>query len=321
MTVIKKKLAFITIVYWFLLLYIIAALIWWFVSLEKQNQLMTTLRLSELKKDDPDYYSKYLTIQDASKRKTTQFVGEGITFFVLIMLGAVFVYRAVRKQIRLSQQQQNFMMAITHELKTPIAVTQLNLQTILKRALEPDKQQKLIENTLQETERLNELCNNILFAAQLDAGSINQEKEIVDFSEVVSNSVDSFRRRFSNANLEKHITEGITIEGDRISLEMLVNNLVENAIKYSPKGGPIRINLSKEKHVVFCVADEGTGIPPTEKKKIFDKFYRMGDEITRKAKGTGLGLYICKRIAANHNATISAEDNQPSGTIMKIIFV
>ncbi|MFX9696122.1 histidine kinase dimerization/phospho-acceptor domain-containing protein, partial [Acinetobacter baumannii] len=82
-------------------------------------------------------------------------VGEGVTFLALIIIGAVFVFRATRRQLKLSQQQQNFMMAVTHELKTPIAITQLNLETLQKRKLEEDKQQKLISNTLQEARRLN----------------------------------------------------------------------------------------------------------------------------------------------------------------------
>ena len=141
---VKKKFLLITIVYWFLLLYMIAALIWWFVALNHQNNDMADLRLAELNKDDPAYLNKVEKINDAQQRKITQYIGEGTTFLALILIGAVFVYRAARKQIKLSAQQQNFMMAVTHELKTPIAITQLNLETLQKRKLEEDKQQKLI---------------------------------------------------------------------------------------------------------------------------------------------------------------------------------
>lgn len=110
----KQRLAFITLVYWFLLIYIIAALVWWFISLEKQNDLMYSYRLTELNKDDPSYSQKISQLDEDRKRKTAQYVGEGSTFLLLILLGAVFVYRATRKQIKLSQQQQNFMMAVTH---------------------------------------------------------------------------------------------------------------------------------------------------------------------------------------------------------------
>ena len=320
MTTAKTKLLRISAVYWVLLLYIIAALIWWFVSLERQNKQMINLRFSELKKDDPEYFQKYVTIEDAGKRKTAQYIGEGVTFLVLILVGAGFVFRAVRREIKLSQQQQNFMMAITHELKTPIAITRLNLDTILKRHLDPEKQNKLLENTLQETDRLNELCNNVLFAAQLDAGARLNDKEQLNLSALAEESIISFQRRFPVRVFAADIQPKIELQGDAIALQMLVNNLLENALKYSPKDVPVSVSLHQKKHIVFCVKDEGGGIPDTEKEKVFEKFYRMGDEITRKAKGTGLGLYICKKIADNHNATIVAENNKPKGTIIKIIF-
>jgi two-component system, OmpR family, sensor histidine kinase CiaH len=320
MTAVRKKLVRITVVYWFLLLYIIAALIWWFVSLEKQNQQIMSIRFSELKKDDTEYFQKYVTIEDAGKRKTAQYVGEGITFLVLILVGAGFVFRAVRREIRLSQQQQNFMMAITHELKTPIAVTRLNLETILKRQLDTEKQHKLLENTLQETNRLNELCNNVLFAAQLDAGARLNDKEQMNFSLLVEECTTSFQRRFPARTFINEIQPDIELQGDAVSLEMVVNNLIENAVKYSPKSSPITVVLAHKKYIILCIKDEGSGIPDAEKEKVFDKFYRMGDESTRKAKGTGLGLYISKRIASNHNANLIAENNKPLGTVMKLIF-
>ena len=148
-----QRLVLVSWVYWVLLTYMVAALLWWFIALERQNRDITYIRLSELKKDDPAYFANSLQIQEAQKRKTAQYVGEGSTFLALILLGAVFVYRATRRQLRMSQQQQNFMMAITHELKTPIAVAQLNLETLQKRKLDEDTQRKLITNTLQEANR------------------------------------------------------------------------------------------------------------------------------------------------------------------------
>src|SRR5947209_6104716 len=120
-----KRLATITLVYWFVLLYIIAALVYWFISLQHKNTKMSDLLLNELKHDDAGYYNKVAQIVDSKRRKTAQYISEGATFLALILIGAVFVYRATRRQLNLSSQQQNFMMAVTHELKTPIAVTRL----------------------------------------------------------------------------------------------------------------------------------------------------------------------------------------------------
>jgi two-component system, OmpR family, sensor histidine kinase CiaH len=317
----KRKLATVTVVYWFLLSYMVAALIWWFIALEKQNQLITSIRLTELKKDDPSYLNKVAFIENASKRKTFQYIGEGSTFLVLILIGAVFVFRATRRQIRGAQQQQNFMMAVTHELKTPIAVAQLNLETLQKRQLDEDKRQKLISNTLQEANRLNTLCNNILFAAQLDAGVHTQNKQEIHLSDLVEGCIDNFKTRYPQRIIEEAIQASVFLQGESLLLQMLVNNLIENALKYSPKDQPIKVSLIASADSIQCaVADLGKGVEDAEKQRIFNKFYRIGNENTRKAKGTGLGLYLCKKIADGHNAYISVTDNQPQGCIFTVSF-
>ncbi len=311
----SKRLTVVTVVYWILLSYIVAALIWWFIALEKQNRTLTNVRLLELVKDDPQYFEKVTQIEAAKKRKTAQYIGEGITFLALILVGAVFVFRATRRQLRLSQQQQNFMMAVTHELKTPIAVTRLNLETLQKRKLDEEKQQKLITNTLQEANRLNMLCNNILLAAQLEAGAYATNKEEINFSDLVEGCIDDFRNRFPQRAIEEHVTEGLYLNGEQLLLQMLVNNLLENAMKYSPKGSMIKVGLlANGKELELTVTDEGIGIAGEEKRKIFDKFYRVGNENTRTTKGTGLGLYLCSRIVKSHNGYISVTDNQPQGS-------
>jgi two-component system sensor histidine kinase CiaH len=310
-----SKLVVVSLVYWVLLIYMVSALFWWFIALEKQNRDITNIRLSELKKDDPSYFTNSISIEDAKKRKTAQYIGEGTTFLALILVGAVYVYRATRRQLRMSQQQQNFMMAITHELKTPIAVAQLNLETLQKRKLDEDKQQKLISNTLEEANRLNTLCNNILFASQLDAGAYHSTKEEINLADLVEGCVDDCKNRFPHRQITESITEGIYINGETLLLQMLINNLLDNALKYSPKESPVKISLTETgRRVELIVSDEGFGVADNEKKKIFDKFYRSGDENTRKAKGTGLGLYLCKKIVESHNGYISVTDNYPSGS-------
>ncbi len=317
----SSRLALITLAYWILLVYVVVALVWWFISLMQQNDRMALLLINELKHDDPAYIIKAEKILDAEKRKTTQYVGEGITFLALILLGAVFVYRATRRQIRLSQQQQNFMMAVTHELKTPIAIAQLNLETLQKHRLEESQQQKLIANTLQEANRLNTLCNNILLAAQLDAGAYTIAKNEINLSEVILTTITEFKNRFTNRELKYTIQEGIFIMGELLLLQMLINNLLDNALKYAPKTSEIKVSLKQTDHTIeLQVADEGPGIPDEEKKKVFEKFYRIGNESTRTAKGSGLGLFLCKRIVEDHQGQIKVQNKETGGTIFTVEF-
>jgi signal transduction histidine kinase len=315
-----KRLTLIIIVYWFLLVYVIAALVLWFISLQQQNQSLTNLRLSELNPADKAYVIKAENILDLKRRKTVQYSSEGVTFLGIILVAAVFVYRATRRQFRLSLQQQNFMMAVTHELKTPIAVTRLNLETLQKRKLEEQQQQKLFNNTLQEVDRLNSLCNNILLAAQLDSGSYTISKNEVSISKVAQKVVDDFQQRHAHRMIESSIEDDLIVSGEELLLEVLMGNLIENALKYSPKETAVKVTLEyKNERMFFIVADEGPGIPEEEKNRIFEKFYRVGNEATRTAPGTGLGLYLCKKIAKDHSAEIRVHNNA-KGAVFTVTF-
>jgi K+-sensing histidine kinase KdpD len=315
----QKRLEIITIVYWFLLVYILTALVWWFIALWQQNKQMAGYKLNDLQQNDAAYKTKEQLINDERKRKEAQYIGEGVTFMMLILVGAVFVYRAVRKQIKLTAQQQNFMMAITHELKTPIAVARLNLETLKKRKLEETQQDKLIRNTLQETSRLNDLCNNILLVSQMESGGYSTTKEECNWSELTRNTVDDFRSRFPGRAIEAEIQDHIRLFADRLLLQLAMNNLIENALKYSPKEKTVKIRLvpGNQRHILE-VRDEGAGIADAEKSKVFDKFYRVGDENTRQTKGTGLGLYLSKKIVKDHKGDIVVMNNTPTGSIFTI---
>jgi two-component system, OmpR family, sensor histidine kinase CiaH len=317
----KKQLILATVVYWILLLYIIAALVWWFIALQQHNREVTTYQLLELSMEDPQYFEKVQEVKKEEQARSARNIMEGAAFLLLILVGAVFVYRAVRKQFKVSEEQQNFMMAVTHELKTPLAVTKLNLETLLKHKLDEQKQQKLLQMTLEETERLNSLANNILISSQLEGGGYQFSREELDFSSLVEDADSQFCNRFSGYQWQADIEKDVVITGDALLLQIMINNLLENAVKYSPKNSTIAVSLKTEAGgILLSVADEGPGIPEEEKKKIFRRFYRIGNERTRATKGTGLGLYLCKKIAADHKGEIHVRDNQPFGTIFTIRF-
>ena len=314
-----KKLRYIFFIYWFLLVYILTALIWWFIALNDQNSQMAQFKMRELNVADQNYSTQVNIIKQDEKRKGAQYLGEGSIFFLLILAGAVFVYRAVRKQLKLSQEQQHFMMALTHELKTPIAVAMLNLETLQKRKLDENQQLRLIQTTLQETNRLNALCNNMLVSSQIEAGGYTFTKEETDMSELVSNCAQDFITRFPGRRITTDIKENIFVNGDLLLLQMVANNLIDNAVKYSPRESAIGISLvEKDSNIILGVKDEGKGIAEGEKEKIFNKFYRTGNTATKAAKGTGLGLYLSKRILAQHNGNISVTDNMPTGAIFTV---
>lgn len=316
-----RRIRYIFIIQWVLLIYILAALIWWFIALNKQNRQMAIYETEVIKKDDPSNIKALANVLEVKKRKTAQYLGEGFVFFLFIITGAVFIYRAVNKQLKTSLQQQSFMMAITHELKTPIAIAKLNLETLQKRKLDDSQQQRLLQNTLQETNRLNALCNNMLLATQMDDGGYVVTKEEINFSDLVSDCVNDFIIRFPQRQFHSNVLHNIFIEGDSLLLQMAVNNLLDNANKYSGKEAAITIILREaDNKISLQIKDEGKGIAHEDKKKIFDKFYRAGNVATKAAKGTGLGLYLTKKISLQHKGSVFVTDNELTGSIFTIEF-
>jgi len=312
----RKKIQRAFIIYWVLLAYIVAALVWWFIALSRQNEQMSIYKIQDLRTEDFLYKEKYDKIIKSKNTKTAQYLGEGGTFLLLILAGAIFVFRAVRRELRTNAEQQNFMMAITHELKTPIAVSKLNLETLQKHKLAETQQQKLLDNTLQETNRLDTLCNNLLLSSQIEGGGYNAAYDEQNFSLLVDECVNESIIRYPKRVIDKYIQPDVFVHGDKFLLQIAINNLLENALKYSPKEKAIEATLKKIDNIaVLKIIDEGPGISEAEKQKIFQKFYRTGNEATKRAKGTGLGLYLTSRIAKTHNGNITIEDNPKAGSI------
>jgi two-component system, OmpR family, sensor histidine kinase CiaH len=323
----RRRLLRTTLIYWMLLIYIIAALVWWFISLNKQNTKMKSFEISNLRSTidsaaTPVLFQKQIQkITTEHKQNKSKYLGEGSIFFLVILVGAAFVYRSVRRQFFLQQQQQNFMMAVTHELKTPISVAKLNLETLQKYSLDTEKQKKFFRNTLAEIERLDFLTNNILISSQLEGRRYTSSIEELDLSTLLKDCINNFKTRFPERILHEEIETDADVKGDALLLQIMINNLLENALKYSAKEYPVSASLKKYRSgIELQVKDEGPGIPHIEKKKIFSKFYRIGNEATRKTQGTGLGLYLCRKIARDHNADISVTDNKPGGSNFTVIF-
>jgi len=297
----------------------VAAFIWWYVALVKQNDLLTATKIQTLVAKGQIEQQQIASIEAFATRKTKQYIGEGLTFLLLFLLGAIYVYRSLLKQLKYSTLQQNFMMAVTHELKTPIAVTQLNLETIVKRDLQPAQQQHLIENTLKETKRLDALCNNILLASQFEMGQYENSKQVVDLSTITMQCIQSFEERYANRKCIPSIDNGVQLQGEPLLLQLMLNNLLDNANKYADSDTPIFIDLHQiGKNIELTVKDQGIGVALEERTKVFDKFYRVGAEQTRSTKGTGLGLYLCKKIVTFHGGAIFIKPNQPKGSIFVV---
>ena len=264
----------------------------------------------------------YLLVSYEPERKG-MIIGEGIFFLLIFIWGALRLKKLFSREHKLQQQQQNFLLSVTHELKSPLASVKLYIQTILKRDLDREQQKMFLSNSLKDIERLDDLVENVLLTTKLESRSFNLPKEDFNFTEVVNGVVDRLQKNVCSSQIIKpDLEQGVVIHADKFAITNVVNNLIENAIKYSPPCANVVVSLKKkdEGKLIFSVADHGQGISDEEKKHVFNKFYRVGNESTRKTKGTGLGLYIVKTVLQKHNASIRVKDNAPSGSIFEVTF-
>jgi two-component system phosphate regulon sensor histidine kinase PhoR len=305
--------------------YIVLQFLWWEVLLVRQSDNIILLKqnIAALSSSDDNIILR--DIADLQKKKNARvymIVGEGTVFLLILLFGVYQVRKSIKKETELANQKSNFILSISHELKTPIAATKLQLQTLLKHDLERDKQKELLNNALNENNRLHKLVDNVLMANQIENNNLSIQKEQLNLSELLENTV----KRYFLEHLEKnHLTltiePNIIYEGDKELLPSIFINLIENAIKYSFEDIKIEVILKKlNGNTVLEISDQGCGILDQEKETVFQKFFRSGSENTRKTKGTGIGLFIVKSICDLHQITIKLANNQPKGSIFQIQF-
>ncbi len=180
----------------------------------------------------------------------------------------------------------------------------------------------IVHNSLNDIDRLQDLVENLLLSAQLDGKKYELQFFETNLTELINEVVRNFANpRGLSSRMVLNLEDQIIAWVDPTAIEMIVNNLLTNAFKYSGGTSLIFIDLRQNKgETILRIADQGPGIPDEDKKDLFTKFFRVGDENTRKTKGTGLGLFIVKNLVDLHKADISVMDNQPNGTIFEIRF-
>lgn len=256
--------------------------------------------------------------------KLGMIMSEGSMFVIVLSFGAYYMHRSINRERKLQEQKKNFLLSVTHELKSPLASIKLLLQTIQKRDLTKAQIQDFIGKSLLDIERLDDMVENMLLAAKIENQSYSFPKASFSLSVLVDSIVNRLQLTKCDGSMKiinAEIEPKIEFTGDKFALTSVVTNLVENAIKYSGPCEPVDVKLfQKEGKIYLHVADHGIGISDAEKSRIFDKFYRVGSEDTRNTKGTGLGLYIVKQVLDKHEASIRVKDNRPVGSIFEVVF-
>lgn len=303
--------------------YILLQFIWWEVLLVKQStaimgeqQKLLELSISR----ELELSAKIEQLHHKHRTQTIMIVCEGTVFLLLLLFGMYKVKKAIDREADLKQQQENFFLSITHELKTPIAATKLQLQTILKQKLPESKQQEILQAALQENDRLNKLIDNVLLASRVDSADYRFNPSKENLSELMQQIADRYyAKALQESSLHLNLQQNVFSRIDAQTFPSIITNLIDNAFKYTGPSKQIHLSLAqKNGQITIQVADNGFGISEEDRGKIFERFYRVGNENTRQTKGTGLGLYIVQSIVQKHGGQISVHANQEKGTVFEI---
>ena len=246
----------------------------------------------------------------------------GAILFAFLLAGVILYLIWIIQNINLNRRQSNFIDAVTHELKTPIASLKLYLQTLNRRSVEGPQRQQFYQTMMEDVDRLDRLINQLLDVARLQR--VDQEpipKEWVSIDEVIRDNIASLTKqhgigsevfRFSDSECELFV--------QRVDLDVLLRNVMDNAIKYAASSPEVEIRVECERdQAVIYVSDNGVGIPRHLRRKIFSRFYRAGDELERKKPGVGLGLFLVRSIVERLRGSITVGDRGKGGGTMFVI--
>ncbi|HEY0977160.1 MAG TPA: HAMP domain-containing sensor histidine kinase [Flavobacteriales bacterium] len=298
-------------------LYIVLQSLWWAWLLLQRNGDIQRLQHQLVQEG---------AVPEVAMRPLTQthwmVVGEGAVFLLLLLLALWLTYRTLRHELALARQQRDFLLATSHELRTPIAGLKLHLQTLRRPGLDEAQRTALASSAIDDLDRLGGLTEKILLATRLDEAQHAVEVDTFD----ANAELRDLCLRASLGYGRGHRIEGppaaqAPLTTDLSAFRSVVVNLLENACKYAPPSTLIHVSLERTAHgTVLQVTDQGPGVPPAERERIFEKFYRSGSEETRGTKGTGLGLYIVARLMRRLGGRIEHREAAPHGSIFAATF-
>jgi signal transduction histidine kinase len=241
---------------------------------------------------------------------------EGGFFLAVLIASMVVVARTLAEEAELRRRQENFLAAVSHEFKSPLASLQLSLETIQLRQPTAERLRELVERMTSDLDRLDNLVSELLDSASLESGERRLDKQPVGLAAVAREVAANLAARAATAKvaIEVRVDGGQVIDADPIAVRTVVANLLDNALRATAAAGGGSIEVRSESaggQVRLAVADSGVGFPPHEAARLFEKFYRRGDELRRTGRGTGLGLYIVERLMQLERGSVRAESAGP----------
>ena len=247
---------------------------------------------------------------------------EGGVLMLMILAGVYVIFVYWNKQARLYQLQSNFVSSVSHELKSPLASIQLYLETLKYQKVSSEETQDFVETMLADTERLSGLIDNILESSKSDSKSMQLQFMSVDIVSFLQETIALHQRLFEDKQclIQLKFDNYPRVSMDARAMRMVFNNLIANALRYSPTGSSLTIHVRQDEK--FCnidFIDQGFGFDNKELKRVFKKFYRVQNQETQNLEGAGLGLYISRQIIKSHKGKINAfSEGRGKGTRFKV---
>lgn len=221
----------------------------------------------------------------------------------------------ITERREIERRKDDFLSIASHELKTPLTTIKGYVQALERMVPNQasDKFKSVLAKTGVYVERLNNLIAELLDVSRIQTGNIELHKMPFDFDKMIFDVVDAVQTATHNHKIIVKGSSGINLSGDESHIIQVVNNLVSNAIKYAPEAGEVLLHISRvSDYVKLSVTDYGVGISPEDQKRVFERFFRVG-EIQQRFPGMGIGLYICDQIIKNHNGSLWVESEKGKG--------
>jgi signal transduction histidine kinase len=304
--------------FYFLVIYVFLQFSWWTYLIIDLNREIHDLRIEQI---EANYPEKKLVYDRLLEKRKWMVLGESSVFVAILVLGVYRTLRSLRRETNLAKLQRNFLMATAHELRTPVASVRLQLDTIVRHRLDADQTERLIQHARAETERLELLIEKALMATRLENGKYPMNPEPFSPADLISQKLQSsFLEHISNKKITIDAPDKSHIVMDKTVFTSIFSNLVENALKYGGAEGQVEVKLElTESQLRLVVSDQGPGINERDLKLIFNRFYRSGNEETRSAKGTGLGLFIVSQLVKAMRGRINVVNRSPSGAVFEVL--